>query len=102
MTELLEPNIPANLDNFLNMLKDGVNMDGGESQNQTISTIHNIVFIQAHQHMHIVLGAISIALALWVIFRIWYDSWRTSKLQANLQSRSVEFQQERMISLISS
>ena len=87
MAELLEPNIPGNLNNFLNMLKDDVNMDGGESQNQTISTINNILFIQAQQHMHIALGAVSIALAMWVILRIWYDSWRASKLQANLRSR---------------
>lgn len=100
MTELLEPNIPENLDNFLDMLKDGVNMDGGENQNQTISTINNIVFIQVQQHMHIALGAISMALALWVAFRIWYDSWRTNNLQRNLRPMSVEFQQECTTSLI--
>jgi len=86
MTELLEPNIPGNLDNFLDMLKDGVN-DSGENQNQTISTINNIIFVQVQQHMHIALGAISMALVLCVIFRIWYDSWRTSNLQVNLQPK---------------
>jgi len=94
MTELLEPNVPGNPDDFLNMFKDGVSMENGAEQNQTISIINSIVLIQVQQHMHIALGIISMALALWVIFRIWYDSWKTSKLKVKFRPRSVVFKPE--------
>jgi hypothetical protein len=59
--------------------------------NKTKSIINNLVLDKVIQTrtMHIAFGSISLALAILVIFRIWYDSWRASKLQIKLRPRFV-------------
>jgi hypothetical protein len=57
--------------------------------NRTRSIIDSLVLDKVVQvrYMHIAFGCISLALALWVIVRIWYDSWRASKLNVKLRPR---------------
>jgi hypothetical protein len=65
--------------------------DGNGQFNKTKDIIDNLVLDKVVQvrSMHIAFGSISIALAILVIFRIWYDSWRSSKLQVKLRPRCV-------------
>jgi hypothetical protein len=65
--------------------------EGAGEFNKTKSIIDNLVRANVVQlrEMHIAFGAISIALAILVIVRIWYDSWRASKLQVKLRPRLV-------------
>jgi len=39
--------------------------------------------------MHIAVGCISITLVCYIILRIWYDSWRASKLSVSIRQRYV-------------
>jgi hypothetical protein len=67
--------------------------EGPSEFNKTRSIIGNLVRANVVQlrEMHIAFGVISIALAILVIVRIWYDSWRASKLQVKLRPRFVAF-----------
>lgn len=91
MKETMEDLIKRNfLDQFLNMTKAGINMESGADKNLTNTIVNSLFLFQVQQqrYMHIALGAVSMALALWVIFRIWYDSWRASQMQVKLRPRS--------------
>ena len=66
--------------------------DFGDNQfNKTRAIIDNLVLdkVQQVRYMHIAFGCLSIVLAIWIMFRIWYDSWRASKLQVKLRPRFV-------------
>ncbi|KAF2397083.1 hypothetical protein EJ06DRAFT_160116 [Trichodelitschia bisporula] len=61
--------------------------------NTTTAIIGKLVLAQVQQLrvMHIAIGCVSMVVALWIIFRIWYDNWRASKLQVKLRPRRFEF-----------
>lgn len=46
--------------------------------------------VQQVRYMHIAFGTISIVLVVYIILRIWYDSWRASKLSPSLRRRYVK------------
>jgi hypothetical protein len=70
--------------------------------NKTRDIIENLVLDKVIQTrtMHIAFGSISLALAILVIFRIWYDSWRASKLQVKLRPRFVIFSEKWKCSML--
>lgn len=47
--------------------------------------------VQQVRYMHIAFGTVSITLVVYIILRIWYDSWRASKLTPSLRRRYVGF-----------
>ena len=63
----------------------------GVAYNKTQAIINNLVLDKVVQvrWMHIAFGSVSIALAFWIVVRIWYDSWRASKLKVELRPRFV-------------
>jgi hypothetical protein len=67
--------------------------EGPAEFNKTKTIIDNLVRANVVElrEVHIAFGSISIALAVLVIVRIWYDSWRASKLQVKLRPRFVVF-----------
>ncbi|KAE9988111.1 hypothetical protein EG328_000581 [Venturia inaequalis] len=47
--------------------------------------------VQQVRYMHIAFGTISIILVVYIILRIWYDSWRASKLSPSLRRSKLDF-----------
>jgi len=93
MIEIIDDMIKrSTLDQYLEAsVNSAVNMENGGGLNSTTMIINSLFLLQVQQqrYMHIALGAVSMALASWVIFRIWYDSWRSTKLQSKLRHRLV-------------
>ncbi|QDS76758.1 hypothetical protein FKW77_001654 [Venturia effusa] len=47
--------------------------------------------VQQVRYMHMAFGSISIVLVVYIILRIWYDSWRASKLSPSLRRKQFDF-----------
>ncbi|KAF2428056.1 hypothetical protein EJ08DRAFT_327698 [Tothia fuscella] len=75
---------------FLNRGSNDLDPSGS---NKTREIISNLVLDKVVQvrYMHIAFGCISISMALWVVGRIWYDSWRSSKLEVKLRPKKWAF-----------
>jgi hypothetical protein len=67
--------------------KDSNSMDGGD--NTLKSILKDLVMDRVMQQRvtHIAFGCVSAALAVFVIIRIWRDSWRASQLQVQLRAK---------------
>jgi hypothetical protein len=61
----------------------------GGLTNSTREIVDSLVLdkVQQVRYMHIAFGCVSLASAFYIIFRIWYDSWRASKLSVSLRRR---------------
>lgn len=46
--------------------------------------------VQRIRYMHVAIGTVSIIFVVYMILRIWYDSWRASKLSPSLRRRYVD------------
>jgi hypothetical protein len=79
------------LDKYLDMSLKGTGASSN-SDNKTKTIINSLLLWQVQQirYMHIALGCVSMALAVWIIGRVWYDSWRATKLQVRLRPRYEE------------
>ena len=62
-----------------------------DAMNHTIDMINKLPLaeVQTMRYIHIGLGSWSCALAALLIWRVWYDSWRSHKLSSQTQSGSV-------------
>jgi hypothetical protein len=63
----------------------------GGLSNGTREIVDSLVLdkVQQVRYMHIAFGSISITFVFYIILRIWYDSWRASKLSASLRRRYI-------------
>ena len=79
----------ASLDAYLNTTLKGNEMDNSATINQTKAIINGIFLdeVQQTRYIHIAFGTVSMALSLWIVFRVWYDSWRATKLRIKLRPR---------------
>lgn len=78
---------------YLEMTLKHVGMESASDKNLTNTIIDSLFLVQVQQqrYMHIALGALSMTLSLWVVFRVWFDSWRAAKIQVRLRPRLVAF-----------
>ena len=77
----------------MEIVKHGIDLPSyemsGDAMNHTVDMINKLPLaeVQTMRYVHIGFGCWSAALALAVIARVWYDSWRAQKLSAGRHSR---------------
>lgn len=77
----------------MELVKEGMDLPSYEMShdawNHTIDMINKLPLskVQTVRYIHIGFGCLSGALALMVVGRVWYDSWRAHLLAAKRQSR---------------
>jgi hypothetical protein len=81
----------------MGMVRLGIDLPSMEmsehSWNKTLSIINQLALRQVQQlrFMHIGFGSLSCFMALLVIGRVWYDSWRAQQMSVRLHPRFVNY-----------
>ena len=79
----------------MEMVQHGIDLPSYEmshdAMNHTIAMLNNLPLfeVQTMRYIHIGFGCWSCALALILILRIWYDSWRAHQLEGKQHPRYV-------------
>jgi hypothetical protein len=62
------------------------------SMNRTLEIINSFALKQVQQlrYMHIGFGSLSCFMALLMVVRVWYDSWRAQQMSVRLHPKSVK------------
>jgi hypothetical protein len=80
----------------MDLMRNGLDLPSmemsGSSMNKTLSIINHLGLheVQVLRYVHIGAGSLSCFMALLVICRIWYDSWRAQQLSVRLHPRYVD------------
>lgn len=84
----------------MDMVRHGIDLPSYEmshdAMNHTIDMINRLPLSEVFtlRYIHIGFGCWSCALAIMVIVRVWYDSWRSHQLSASGPRRLVETKQD--------